>query len=582
MRKYRSPIFAVLFIIIVVMFAVLCGYNIIFSPHSAVEGASELSVAWCNSSGVEIDIENHSQLSAIAENNSYSLFYTAENDNADACITFKNSFADTLVFVNDEKVYSTGEHSNLMEHSLFSFNSAAPQFHYANLGSIKKGDIIRIDVSLTYDSNNYGISSVLLGGSEEIMNTVFRNDLFGIVLCIAMFCVGIMLIMFYFAFRKVVSLHGVHYAGAFSILASVYAFSGGVSISALEIMSADALYIIRLLAYVIMILPFILFFMDNTQFRSSDKILQAASLLQAAVIAAVCVLGISGVYDLHKAIFISGLSMLVQFLLILAVLIFDFAKKNEKRNSDIGIIVIYLVFLCGIAAQLIIGRGDSIPIIFSLTCLFFIIAVLIIGMCSFSKALELSSEAETMGKIAFTDGLTGVGNTAAFRKKLNHLEVVKINYKSIGIVQFDINNLKTINDTLGHELGDKLIMDGSAMINKYFGAVGDVYRTGGDEFVAVICCDNAFKLCNEAIFKFEMAMNEYNADDSHRFLLQIAYGAEFYDSDSAGQYLTLREVQKLADKKMYENKRELKEAAKREGLEVIRSNYVKNSVPKDQ
>lgn len=576
MRKYRSPIFAVLFIITAVMFFILCVYNIIFSPHAAIENASGLSVAWCTDKGVEIDIENHSQLTAIVENNKYSLYYTVESDNPDAYISFKNSFADTKVFVNENEVYSTEEHSYLMENSLFSFNSAAPQFHFSKLGDIKNGDVIRIDVSLTYDTDNYGISSVLIGGSEEVINTVFRNDLFGIVLCIAMFCMGIILVMFYFVFRKVVSLHGVHYAGAFSMVASIYSLSGSVSFSALEIVSADALYIIRNIAYMVMILPFIMFFMDNTKFRSSDKILQWASVLQFLVITVVCALGMSGAYDLHKAIFIARLFMLVQFLLILAVLIFDFAKKNEKRSSDINIMVIYLIFLCGMSAQLTAGRGDSIPIIFALTCLFFIIAVLIISMRSFTKALELSNEAEAMGKIAFTDGLTGVGNTAAFRKKLNHLEVVKINYKSIGIVQFDINNLKTINDTLGHEMGDKLILDGSAMINRYFGSVGDVYRTGGDEFVAVVCCDNAFKLCNEAVLKFEMALNEYNADDSHRFLLQIAYGVEFYNSDSAGQYLTLREVQKLADKKMYENKRELKEMAKREGLEVIRSNYNKN------
>lgn len=580
MRKYRSPVFAVLFIITAVLFFALCVYNIIFSPHSALESASALSVSWRNDKGVEIDIENHSQLSAIVEDNRYSLFYTVEKDNDNAYISFKNSFADTNIFVNDKAVYSTEENSFLMENSLFSFDSAAPQFHFTRLGAIKSGDVIRIDVSLTYDRDNYGISSVLLGGSGEIINTVFRNDLFGVALCIAIFCVGIILVMFYIVFRKVVSLHGVHYAGFFSIMASIYALSGSVSVSALEVMSADALYIIRTIAYTVMILPFIMFFMENTKFRSSDKILQVASVLQFLVIAVICALGVSGVYDLHKAIIIARLSMLIQFLLILAVLIFDFAKKNEKRSSDINIIVIYLIFLFGFAAQLMVGRGDSIPIIFAFTCLFFIISVLIISMRSFTKALELSNEAEAMGKIAFTDGLTGVGNTAAFRKKLNHLEVVKINYKSIGIVQFDINNLKTINDTLGHEMGDKLIIDGSAMINRYFGSVGDVYRTGGDEFVAIICCDNAFKLCNEAILKFEIALNEYNADDSHRFLLQIAYGVEFYNSDSAGQYLSLREVQKLADAKMYENKRELKEIAKREGLEVIRSNYSRDNAAK--
>lgn len=578
MRKFRSPIFAVLFVIVAAAFVFVCSYNIFFSLHMDVKNDSDLNVVWRNENGVEIDIESFSQLSAIVSENGYSLFHTAEEDYDDVYIAFKNSFADTDIFVNQNKVYSTNEHSYPPEKSLFSIDGASPKFHFTGIGDIVKGDVIRIDVKLICDSELCGIRNVILGSSGKIINTVFRSDLLGIVLCIALFCMGIILIMFYFAFRKAVFLHGVHYAGAFAVLSSVYSISGSISLSSLEIVGADSLYIIRGLAYVTMFMPLILFFMENTKFRVSDRILQVASVIQAVVIAVVYILGISGAANIYRTRIIADISMLVQFLLILVVLIFDFNKKNEKRSTDFTFIAIYLIFLGVIAAQFVFGSGSSIPILFVFSCLFFIVSVLVMSMFSFSKAFELSNEAEKMGKIAFTDGLTGVGNTAAFKKKLNHLEVVKVNYKSIGIVQFDINNLKTINDTLGHEMGDKLIIDGSAMINKCFGGIGSVYRTGGDEFVAVVCCENAFKLCNEAILKFEMAIDEYNSDDSHRFLLQIAYGAEFYNSEFSDQYLTLREVQKLADKKMYENKNELKEIAKREGLEVIRSEYKNNGI----
>ncbi len=578
MRKFRSPIFAVLFVIVAAAFVFVCSYNIFFSLHMDVKNDSDLNVVWRNENGVEIDIESFSQLSAIVSENGYSLFHTAEEDYDDVYIAFKNSFADTDIFVNQNKVYSTNEHSYPPEKSLFSIDGASPKFYFTGIGDIVKGDVIRIDVKLICDSELCGIRNVILGSSGKIINTVFRSDLLGIVLCIALFCMGIILIMFYFAFRKAVFLHGVHYAGAFAVLSSVYSISGSISLSSLEIVGADSLYIIRGLAYVTMFMPLILFFMENTKFRVSDRILQVVSVIQAVVIAVVYILGISGAANIYRTRIIADISMLVQFLLILVVLIFDFNKKNEKRSTDFTFIAIYLIFLGVIAAQFVFGSGSSIPILFVFSCLFFIISVLVMSMFSFSKAFELSNEAEKMGKIAFTDGLTGVGNTAAFKKKLNHLEVVKVNYKSIGIVQFDINNLKTINDTLGHEMGDKLIIDGSAMINKCFGGIGSVYRTGGDEFVAVVCCENAFKLCNEAILKFEMAIDEYNSDDSHRFLLQIAYGAEFYNSEFSDQYLTLREVQKLADKKMYENKNELKEIAKREGLEVIRSEYKNNGI----
>lgn len=574
MRKYRSPVFTVLFIIAVAAFVSVCCLSFFFSEQGSARSASQLKVSWYNGNGIEIDVNDRSKISAIAKDNKYTLFHTAEEDISNACLAFKNSFSDTKILVNDKEVYSTSDDTE-EEGSFFLSCSEAPRLHIVNLGSIRKDDVITVSVSMHYGSDPYSVSNILLGSTEDTINAVFRRDLLGIILCIALFTLGIILIIFYFAFRKAVSLKGVQYAGIFALLASLYSVSGGISISSLAVAGADTLYIVQCLAFVTMILPLIMFFMDNTRFRRTNNFLQAASVLQAAVIALVYVLGITGVSDLHQSETVSRWATAVQLAIILAALIYDYAKRNEKRSSDFTLITVYLIFLACFAAQFMLNIGNSIPLLFTVGALFFAASVLIIRICDFSRTMELGNEAEAMGKIAFTDGLTGVGNTAAFKKKLNHLEVVKVNYKSIGIVQFDINNLKTINDTLGHEMGDKLITDGSAMINKLFGSIGDVYRTGGDEFVAVVCCDNAFKLCNEAILKFELAIDEYNADETHRFMLQIAYGEEFYHSDSSDPFLTLREVQKLADKKMYEKKRELKEMAKREGLEVIRTN-VKN------
>ena len=571
MKKYSSPIFAIIFIVAAAAFGFICCYNIYFSAQST-ESTPQLNVSWCNYNGIEINMNDRSQIIAITDrNNSYSLYHTVEENNPNAYLCFKNSFSDTKILVNDKEIYSTDNNSNLMERSLFPLDSASPQLHIAELGSIKRGDVITISVNMNYAGEPYSVSNIMLGNLGDVINEVFKSDFWGIIVCDALLMLGIVLLVFYFAFRKAVSLKGIHYAGIYAVLASVYSASGSIAISSFDILSADAMYVIQNLSFVTMILPIIMFFMENTKFRSSDTFLHVTSILQAVVIALVYILGMTGISDIHQTLGLSEFAMSIQLLLIFAALIFDFAKKNEKRSSDLTLIIVYFVFLVGLSLQFFLNKGNSIPVLFTLSSLFFTAAVFIIKILDFSKALELSNKVKAMGKIAFTDGLTGVGNTAAFKKKLNELEIVKVNFQSIGIVQFDINNLKTINDTLGHEMGDKLITDGSAMINKYFGEIGDVYRTGGDEFVAVVYCENAFKLCNEAIYKFEMAINQYNSDETHRFLLQIAYGAEFYHSDSSNHYLTLREVQKLADAKMYEKKRELKEMAKIEGLEVIRT-----------
>ena len=88
-------------------------------------------------------------------------------------------------------------------------------------------------------------------------------------------------------------------------------------------------------------------------------------------------------------------------------------------------------------------------------------------------------------KQAYTDGLTGVGSRTAYLEMLpramRHLDDGTAHFS---VTIFDIDNLKHINDTLGHEIGDRVIAACAAAIVAGFGD-GHLYRIGGDEFVAV-------------------------------------------------------------------------------------------------
>ena len=76
--------------------------------------------------------------------------------------------------------------------------------------------------------------------------------------------------------------------------------------------------------------------------------------------------------------------------------------------------------------------------------------------------------------------------------------------------------------------------------------------------MAVVCGNNAMADCSIALNNFEDYIEAYNSVESHKFLLQIAYGVEFYSNDTVDRHITLKEVQKMADAKMYEKKKEMK------------------------
>ena len=81
------------------------------------------------------------------------------------------------------------------------------------------------------------------------------------------------------------------------------------------------------------------------------------------------------------------------------------------------------------------------------------------------------------------DQLTGLYNRRSYDHRLDMLRCEK---KTAGIVMLDVNQLKKINDTLGHKAGDELICGASTCIRQVFSKYGTCYRIGGDEFAVIL------------------------------------------------------------------------------------------------
>lgn len=87
------------------------------------------------------------------------------------------------------------------------------------------------------------------------------------------------------------------------------------------------------------------------------------------------------------------------------------------------------------------------------------------------------------------DPMTGVGSRSSYVHDLKALDAPGSLPEDLVTFMIDINDLKSVNDTMGHEAGDELICGASACIVKAFGAKGKCYRTGGDEFVVLARLD---------------------------------------------------------------------------------------------
>ena len=146
------------------------------------------------------------------------------------------------------------------------------------------------------------------------------------------------------------------------------------------------------------------------------------------------------------------------------------------------------------------------------------------------------------------DGLTGLFNKGKYLSMAEH-EFTELD--SIAIFNFDVNNLKKMNDQFGHEAGDRLIMKAADSIRKVTDNRVHGFRMGGDEFLAV--AENVTEDETEDIRKrWEQELARLNEEDDgiHCVIAAgVAYGSRGY------QYA---ELLKLADERMYEDKKSKK------------------------
>ncbi|HAJ98321.1 MAG TPA: hypothetical protein DCO72_11370 [Ruminococcus sp.] len=172
---------------------------------------------------------------------------------------------------------------------------------------------------------------------------------------------------------------------------------------------------------------------------------------------------------------------------------------------------------------------------------------------------QLSSarqQADDMHELAHMDSLTGIRNRLAYDKEIIRLdEEIQKGLCSFGIAMIDLNFLKRINDTYGHECGNSAIIALSQLICEVF-IHSPVFRIGGDEFAVILKNHDYNKIkCLEQ--RFNQCIATFRADTSLQPWEKIsaAFGYALFDAETDS---CADDVFKRADQKMYERKKEMK------------------------
>lgn len=160
--------------------------------------------------------------------------------------------------------------------------------------------------------------------------------------------------------------------------------------------------------------------------------------------------------------------------------------------------------------------------------------------------------------VSITDELTGLFNRRGFMTLADRqLKVSTRNKDELFLLYADFDNMKWINDNLGHQVGDNALVETAVILKNTFRQADLIGRVGGDEFIVMI--SNRSKKKNEetVLKRLEKELKKANSLKHRKYMIQLSIGTV-----KCGQrkVQSIEELMVQADQQMYECKKEKKES----------------------
>ena len=192
---------------------------------------------------------------------------------------------------------------------------------------------------------------------------------------------------------------------------------------------------------------------------------------------------------------------------------------------------------------------------------------LLVGIISAIVGFLVYLNRKTYSRIKFYsefDPLTKTFNRRAGIIKLNGLFPADERRHFIASLCFiDINGLKEVNDTLGHKLGDELIISVAEVIKETIRTMDFVVRLGGDEFLIVFNGIDA-EMAETIWMRIIQAYEQINKEENRPYIISVSHGVVDFNNK---QKTPVDDLINAADEKMYNEKQNIKK-----GLIVIKEN----------
>lgn len=456
-------------------------------------------------------------------------FTLDEEHSKESCLCFYVSHHHVQVFFEDELVYSlSGSETNRIGKSVSS------NWCEVHIGQEYAGQEVTILLTPLFDSVIDSEPEFLIGSHYAIVLELLTRDLVQMFLSILCILLGlfIMAVNLYFVFVVKTATWSSFYLGCFSCSLGLWRITDIRSAPLLFAGNPMVLGYITIGSLFLCSICLLLYFstiFDETARRPLVVLACGASLVCLAVLG----MQVVGIADFKESLTLSHILLILSICSVSAV-----ALLNKKNHSPVSLHSWRLlwILLLGMVLDLIVFYITESSSFVVCTLAAFVIYALII----FVDSMVDSS------RKAYTDPKTGLGNKTQWNDLMHSSSPVP---KAIGIMMLDLNGLKQVNDTLGHEAGDQMIFDFSNILRNTLPSNSLICRWGGDEFTAMIT-GMTRETIGQQIDSLHAATDRYNAVCADTPI----YFAAGYALSTDYPGLSARELLDLADSQMYQDK----------------------------
>jgi len=492
-------------------------------------------------------------------------------------LLIRSSLQNVIVYLDDEKIYE-----------LFFNDDSILKIPYASLWNIVEipnhsfGKTVSIEFSSNFSRFSGVINPIAYGSVGGLNLYILKNYANFFAIALLIFLLGIILCivpLFIKTEQKVALL----FLGLFTITISIWFMAESRMV---QFFTGNRMVLGSLAYLVLALLPVPLsMYIREVVSEKFKRTYSGFAVISSTNFFLLIVLQLSGTLQFYNSLVITHILMVFWLLVTISIIIYEIIKRKNIQARNIFYSSVFLIlFAIAELTSFYMTQNTQVGIFLLVGVIIFISVQALTFLKQIQRQNLKSIEADMLRELAFKDYMTKGDNRLAFELEIEKVFSDREKLKHTGLVYFDVDGLKKINDELGHMKGDEAIILAFSLIEEVFGKFGKCYRIGGDEFAVLLYLSDS-KTVTETGKKtgtktgakngIKVVENDCNQSDSknteqkiedlinvfHQKINDLKFKYEHSLAVSAGGILydpkldkDIKSIMSRADKAMYANK----------------------------